>query len=84
MHPRGKIVQSYRENNQLVLYIDKGSAAGVKAGMTGNILLGPDGDITLDGGSLRVTRVVDQTKCVASSSIGKVGKNNRCVVHLVK
>jgi hypothetical protein len=82
-HPRARIVSSYREGNSLVLYLDKGSAAGVRAGMGGNILEG-DGDKMLDGGAFKITKVVDATKSIGQSGISKVGKNNKVVIHLAK
>ena len=84
MHPRAKIVQSFRgEDGKLVLYIDKGSASGIKPGMTGYILAGKE-DKKLDGGDLRITKVIDATHSQGTSSIGKVGTNNRCIIDLVK
>lgn len=84
MHPRAKILQSYREGSDLVLYIDKGSASNIKAGMTGIILEGADGDKPLDGGTFRITKVVDSTKSIGKATVSKIGKNTRCVINLVK
>jgi hypothetical protein len=82
-HPRARIVQSYRDDDgQLVLYLDKGSGANIKAGATGLILEGADGDKPLDGGDFRITKVVDATHSVAKGHLATVGKNRRCVINL--
>lgn len=82
-HPRAKIVQSYREGSDLILYLDKGSASQIKSGMTGAILEG-DTEKLLDGGLIRISKVVDATHSIAKASITKVGKNTKVVINLVK
>jgi hypothetical protein len=82
-HPRARILQSYRDDDgQMVLYIDKGSAAGVRGGMSGFILEGGDGDNPLAGGEFKIFQVVGPGKSIAHSSVAKVGKNTRCVINL--
>lgn len=83
LHPRGKIVSSFLEDGKVVLYIDKGSAASVSVGMTGFILEGKEGDNRLAGGDFKIVKVIDATRSVAHTT-AKVGKNNRCVINLVK
>ena len=83
-YPRCQIVQSYRDaDGQMVLYINKGADAKVRAGMAGTILLGKEGDVPLDGGGFKITQVVDKQKSVAKSAISRVGTNSRCRVDLV-
>jgi hypothetical protein len=77
------IVQLHREGSTLVLYLDKGSSAKVREGMTGQILDGPDGDKLLDGATFSVTQVIDGSKSIAQSSYAKpTGKNKRVVLNL--
>lgn len=83
-HPRCKIVQSFRgEDGKLILYIDKGSSVGIKSGMTGSILDGKE-QKKLDGGDIRITKVIDGTHSQGTTPLGKVGKNNNCIIDLVK
>jgi|GEM_PF-1907922 len=78
-----KIVQGFREGAAMQLYIDKGSANGVKAGMTGSILEGAEGDKLLEGGTFSINKVLDGKKAVASTNFSKpLGKNNRVVINL--
>ncbi len=85
MHPRCKVVQSYRdEDGSMVLFLDRGGAAGFKVGMTGTLLLGKEGDAPLDGGDFRITSVIDAQKAKAKGVMATVGKNNRARVDLVK
>ena len=79
----GTLLSAYREGSNWVLYLDKGSAARVRIGMTGNLLEGTDGDKLVDGASFSVTQVVDDKKSIAQSSYGKpLGKNKRIVLNL--
>lgn len=75
----GRILQAYREGGVMKLNLDKGSAARIGAGTEGQILVGKSGLEPLDGGSFRVVRVIDETRCVAESNVRSVGKNNRVV-----
>ena len=78
-----KIVQGFREGSATQLYIDKGTANGVKAGMSGSILEGPEGDKLLEGGTFSINKVLDGKKSVASTNFSKpLGKNNRVVINL--
>ncbi len=77
---QGHIVSAYREGGSLTIHIDKGSGAGVKVGMSGNILTGPSGEDPLSGGSFRITQVLDERKSVARASIGTIGKNTRVAI----
>ena len=81
MHPRARVLQSFREGSDLTLYLDRGSAAQIKAGMTGFLL---EGDQPVDGGTVRIVRVVDATKCIAKASVTKIGKNAKVVINLIK
>jgi hypothetical protein len=79
----GNIVSGYPEGGGYVLYLDKGSANKVKAGMTGNVLEGPDGDKLLEGGAFSITQVIDGKKSIARASLTKpLGKNKRVVINL--
>ena len=75
-------MNSYREGADLILYLDRGSAAGVKSGMTG-FMLG-EGDKPVDGGTIKITKVVDATKCIAKTPIAKVPPKTVVVINLVK
>jgi hypothetical protein len=84
-HPRCKIVQTYRDDDGgIVLYLDKGTAAGLSAGMLGQVLKGAD-DVALEGADFKVSRVIDTTHAIGKIPVGgkAVGKNTRCVIHLV-
>jgi hypothetical protein len=74
---QGRIVSSYREGGNMVLHIDKGSAAGIKVGSPGTILDGPSGATALDGGTFKVTEVIDDSKCIAKTGLHSIGRNNR-------
>lgn len=79
----GNIVTAYRDGSQWVFYLDKGSASGMRAGMSGTVLDGPDGDKLVDGASFSVSQVIDANKSIARSSYQKdLGKNTRFVVNL--
>jgi len=79
---QGRVVSAYREGGGLTLHIDKGSAAGVRNGQTGNVLMGPAGEDLLEGAEFRIVQVLGETKCVAKSPIGSIGKNTRVVINL--
>ena len=79
---QGRIVSAYREGPQMVLYIDKGSAAGVRTGMTGSILSGATGEDPIDGGSFKIVGVPAPNRSIAKSSVHAVGKNNRVSINL--
>lgn len=78
----GRIIQSYREGDKTILNLDKGAAAGVKQGTEGTVLAGKSGREPLAGGTFRVTKVLDDGKCQAESSVKSIGKNNRMVLFL--
>jgi hypothetical protein len=79
----GSIVTAYKEGQAWVLYIDKGSSAKVKVGMTGSILEGPEGDKLLEGANLSISQVIDGSKAIARSNFAKpLGKNKRIVLNL--
>jgi hypothetical protein len=75
----GRILQAYNEGGVMKLNLDKGSAARITVGTEGQILVGKSGLEPLNGGSFRVVRVIDETRCVAESNIRSVGRNNRVV-----
>jgi len=79
---QGRVVSAYREGAGLTLHIDKGSAAGVRTGQSGSVLLGPAGEDTLDGGEFRIVQVLGEGKCVAKTSLSSIGKNTRVVINL--
>jgi hypothetical protein len=79
---QGRIVSAYREGEGLTLQIDKGSSAGIKAGMRGTVLQGSAGEDALDGGDFQVKEVVGPTKCLASTGLKAIGKNTRVVITL--
>jgi hypothetical protein len=79
---QARIVGSYREGERLMLYIDKGSAAGIKAGDNGTVLQGGGGEDPLDGGAFRITKVVDANKSIGAATVRSVGKNNRVAITL--
>lgn len=70
------VVTAYRQGKSLILYIDKGAAAGIKPGDSGTVLEG-SGTTPLPGGQLRVLRVVADDKCVGQASLHSLGHNNR-------
>ena len=79
---QGRVVAAYREGAGLTLHLDKGSAAGLKVGMSGSVLTGSSGEDQLDGGTFKITQVLGDNKSVARSSLTSVGKNTRFVIHL--
>jgi hypothetical protein len=80
----GRIVSAYREGAGLTLHIDKGSAAGIKPGMSGTVLSGPSGEDALDGGDFKIVSVLDANKSVGKSGIRSIGKNNRVMINVTK
>ncbi len=81
---QGRIVTAYREGEGLTLQIDKGQEQGVKAGMSGSVLSGPSGEDPLDGGTFRVTKVLGPNKCIATTALRSIGRNNRVMITLSK
>jgi hypothetical protein len=79
---QGRVVSAYRDGDSLTLHIDKGSAAGVKPGMKGTVLLGASGEEALEGGEFSITQVLDANKSLARSSLRSIGKNTRVVITL--
>lgn len=79
---QARVVSAYREGNSLMMYIDKGSAAGIKPGDSGQVLSGSGGEDPLDGGTFRIVKVIDANKCVGSSTLHSLGKNNRVAITL--
>jgi hypothetical protein len=79
---QARVVSAYREGAALMMYIDKGSAAGIKPGDTGVVLSGSGGEDALDGGGFKVIKVIDANKCVGSASMRSLGKNNRVAITL--
>jgi hypothetical protein len=77
-----RVVSAYREGSALMMYIDKGSAAGIRAGDSGVVLQGSGGEDPVDGGNFRVVKVIDANKCVGSSTLHSLGKNNRVAITL--
>ena len=77
---QGRIRSASKEGDGMVLYIDKGSAAGVKAGQRGTILDGPNGANPLPGAMFTIENVVDENKCTAKTSLRSLGKNNRVAI----
>ena len=80
----GRIVQAYREGPGLTLHLDKGSAAGVKPGMSGNVLSGSSGEDALDGGEFKIVSVLDANKSVGKTNLHSIGKNNRVMINVTK
>lgn len=77
---QGRIVSSYKEGGGMVLHVDKGSAAGVKAGQQGTILDGPNGATPLPGAMFKIETVVDEHKSIARTGLRTLGKNNRVAI----
>lgn len=76
----GEIVQSYRENDKTILFINRGSDSGVSVGTPGEILDGLSGTQIFSGGSFQVVRVIDGTHCVAESKVRSRGRNIRVLL----
>ena len=81
---QGRIVSTYHEGGNTVLYLDKGAAAGVAEGQNGWILDGPSGASPLDNGGFTVTKVVDDGRSVAKTKLNSVGKNTRVSINTGK
>jgi hypothetical protein len=79
---QGRIVSAYRDGENYVLQIDKGSAHGIKVGMSGTVLNGPAGEDAIDGGELKIFQIVGPTKSLARSGVKSLGKNNRVSITL--
>jgi hypothetical protein len=76
------VVSAYREGASLMMYIDKGSAAGIKQGDSGVVLQGAGGEDPVDGGNFRIVKVIDANKSVGASTLHSLGKNNRVAITL--
>jgi hypothetical protein len=79
---QGHIVQAYLDGGALTLHLDKGAAAGLRAGMSGSVLMGASGEDLLEGGSFRIVQVLDANKSVARTGLRSVGRNTRVVINL--
>jgi hypothetical protein len=79
---QARVVSSFREGGSLMMYIDKGSAAGIRPGDTGTVLQGSGGEDPVDGGNFKVVKVIDANKCVGASSMHSLGRNNRVAITL--
>ena len=77
-----RVVSAYREGASLMMYIDKGSAAGIKPGDSGVVLQGSGGEDPVDGGTFRIVKVIDANKCVGAASLHSLGRNNRVAITL--
>lgn len=86
LHPRCRVQGVRRDSDgSLLLYIDRGSAASIKAGLQGHVLFGPSGDLILEGSLFRISRIIDATKSIGripARKLTTLGKNTRCVIHL--
>ena len=78
----GRVVQSFREGGQMMLFIDKGAAAGVREGTEGTVLEGKSGRQPPEGGSFKIVQVLDDSRSKAQSTVRSIGKNNRVVLFL--
>jgi hypothetical protein len=79
----GSIISAYRDGPGWVLYIDKGSGAKVRQGMSGQILEGSDGDKLLEKGDFTISQVVDGGRSIARTNLTKPpGKNKRVLINL--
>jgi hypothetical protein len=81
---QARVIQAFREGPGLTLNIDKGSAAGIHVGDAGIVLQGASGEDPLDGGSFKIVKVLDANKCVGSSTLRSIGRNNRVAITLSK
>lgn len=82
---QGRIVSAQKAKDEgMVLYIDKGRAAGVAEGQNGWILEGSSGASPLDGGTFTVTSVVDDQRSIGKTSLRSIGKNNRVSINTGK
>jgi hypothetical protein len=80
----GSVVSLVREGATVTLYLDQGAAAQIRAGMSGTVLDGPEGDKPLAGGAFSITRVIGEAKSMAKSTTLQkpLGHNKRVVIHL--
>lgn len=74
---QGRVVSVDHQGDALILYLDKGSAAGVKVGSTGTVLDGPSGANPLPGGTFSVIQVLDEKRSVAKTGLKSIGRNIR-------
>jgi hypothetical protein len=79
---QARVVSAYREGSSLMMYIDKGSGAGIHVGNNGAVLQGSDGEDALDGGEFKIIKVLDANKSVGQASLRSLGKNNRVSITL--
>jgi hypothetical protein len=77
-----RVVSAYREGGALMMYIDKGSAAGIKVGNEGVVLQGSGGEDPVDGGQFKIVKVIDGNKSVGAASMRSLGRNNRVAITL--
>lgn len=77
-----RVVSAYREGPSLMMYIDKGSAAGIRVGNEGVVLQGSGGEDPVDGGQFKIVRVIDATKSLGAATMRSLGKNNRVAITL--
>ncbi len=80
---QGRILQSVRDGQLTIITIDKGSAAGMRVGMTGNILDGATGEEPLEGGAFRITKV-DSSRAVGVTQLRNIGRNTRVAIGVGK
>ncbi|HEX2572209.1 MAG TPA: hypothetical protein VH877_21875 [Polyangia bacterium] len=78
---QGRVVSVDHQGDALILYIDKGSAAGVKVGNTGTVLDGPAGANPLSGGTFSVIQVLDEKRSVAKTGLKSIGRNIRVSIN---
>lgn len=81
---QGRIVSARREGEGMVLYIDKGRAAGVAEGQNGWVLEGASGSSPLDGGTFTITSVVDDARSIGKTGLRSIAKNNRVSINTGK
>lgn len=77
-----RVVSAYREGPSLMMYIDKGSAAGIRVGNEGVVLQGAGGEDPVDGGQFKIVKVIDANKSVGAATMRSLGKNNRVAITL--
>jgi hypothetical protein len=78
----GRIVSAYRDGDALMLHLDKGSEAGLKPGASGNVLVGSAGQDFVEGGEIKVVKVIGGNKALARSGLRSLGRNNRVLINL--
>jgi hypothetical protein len=78
---QGRVVSIDHQGDALILYLDKGSAAGVKVGNTGTVLDGPSGANPLSGGTFSIIQVLDEKRSVAKTSLKSIGRNIRVSIN---